>query len=160
MRKSLFIIITAILAAFAGPGVAAAGPDRFAGDTVIYGGSASVLEPNVLIFIDDSGSMGDLVPGGSYNSSMTYTVTNNCSGNCSTNAVYKTTDGGSSGTLLNASINNITTSCNSKNPRSILQTVWNVQRPEIEFQWNMRRIGKCGLCSGKLYQLVSQLNRI
>jgi len=152
MRKSLFIIIIAILAAFAGPGVAMAGPDRFAGDTVIYGGSASVLEPNVLIIIDDSGSMGDSVAGGSYDSSMTYTVTNNCSGNCSTNAVYKTTDGGATGTLLNASINNITTSCNSVNPRSILQTYGT---------YSGRKLNSNGSCAGSgnaVYVLGNYIN--
>ena len=152
MRKSLFIIFIAILAAVAGPGVATAGPDRFAGDTVIYGGSASVLEPNVLIIIDDSGSMGDSVPGGSYDSSLTYTVTNNCSGNCSTNAVYKTTSGGATGTLLNASVNNITTSCNSNNPRSLLQTFG---------IYSGRKLNSNGTCAGSgsaVYVLGNYIN--
>jgi len=100
MRKLVTTIITILITALAVlvfPIAAMAGPDLFSGDTRIYGGSPVVLQPNVLIIIDDSGSMADTVPGGGsiYNNANTYTATYNCTNSlgfdgssCDTNSVF------------------------------------------------------------------------
>ncbi len=75
MKKILFFIMLCVaLVILVFPAAATAGPDLFSGDTRIYGGSPVVLQPNVLIIIDDSGSMKDTVPGGGsiYNNAITY----------------------------------------------------------------------------------------
>jgi type IV pilus assembly protein PilY1 len=111
--------------------LAYAAPDQYPGDSSIYGVQAP-LQPNVLIVIDNSGSMTGTVPGGSYNPATTYAVVNKCYSStskknnqpCVANSVYrvgsdtdKTADG-----YVNSSVTNITTSCNGVNPRSVLQT--------------------------------------
>jgi len=100
MRKLVIsIILCAALVVVVFPAAATAGPDLFSGDTRIYGGSPVVLQPNVLIIIDDSGSMADTVPGGGsiYNNATTYAPTFNCTNSagldgssCDTNTVYDT----------------------------------------------------------------------
>ena len=86
------VLVVAVL-----PAAAMAGPDLFSGDTRIYGGSPVVLQPNVLIIIDNSGSMADTVPGGGsvYNNAITYAATYNCTNSagldgssCDTSTVY------------------------------------------------------------------------
>ena len=62
MKKTLMSIIIVGLAFILHPVTALAVvgvPDQFIGDTAIYGGQPSTLQPNVLIIIDDSGSMKD-----------------------------------------------------------------------------------------------------
>lgn len=65
--------------------------DQFPGDTVIYGASTESIQPNVLIILDNSGSMADtIVSGNPYNPSTVYPATNGCQGQpCETNKVYK-----------------------------------------------------------------------
>ncbi|RQW88635.1 MAG: hypothetical protein EHM79_05300 [Geobacter sp.] len=130
MKKIIAFCIAFMLSVLATSLVHAA-QDQYPGDSSIYGVQAP-LQPNVLIIIDNSGSMTGKVPGGSYNPATTYSVVNKCysstsrSNNqpCLANAVYrvgsdtdKTADG-----YVNSSVNNISTSCNGVNPRTILQT--------------------------------------
>lgn len=69
----------------------AAAIDQYPGDTVIYGVSTGTIQPNVLVILDNSGSMsGEIITGGPYTPATTYAVTNSCSGAaCTSNAVYK-----------------------------------------------------------------------
>ena len=73
----LFASVSAALAGY---------PDQYPGDAAVYGVQAP-LQPNVLIIIDDSGSMVDPVIAGNYDPTVTYTpVGKACSGNyCCTN---------------------------------------------------------------------------
>ena len=70
------------------PATLAANPDQYPGDAAIYGVQAP-LQPNVLIIIDDSGSMSDPVPAQDYNPATNYVgsgLGKICSGNyCCTN---------------------------------------------------------------------------
>ncbi len=69
--------------------------DQFVGDTAIYGISTATVQPNVLIILDNSGSMGgtiDVDPGAAYDPATVYPVTQSCNkgdDNCLTNKVYK-----------------------------------------------------------------------
>jgi len=90
-------MLCATLVAAVFPAEAMAGPDLFSGDTRIYGGSPVVLQPNVLIIIDNSGSMAQTIPGGGtiYNKAITYAPTYNCTSStgldgssCDTNTVF------------------------------------------------------------------------
>lgn len=65
--------------------------DQYPGDTVIYGVSTDTIQPNVLIIMDNSGSMsGEIVGGAPYDPAVVYAATNGCQGTpCSTNVVYK-----------------------------------------------------------------------
>ncbi len=118
MQKTIFAVIVFLAALFSSPMVQAA-PDQYPGDASIYG-AAGTYQPNVLIIIDNSGSMYDPVPAESYNPATTYAQANACSSTgtsaCTANAVYN-----DDLTQLN-SISNIATSCNSANPQNILQT--------------------------------------
>ncbi|TWJ32438.1 pilus assembly protein [Geobacter argillaceus] len=119
MQKTIFAVIAFLATLFPSPMVQAA-PDQYPGDASIYG-AAGTYQPNVLIIIDNSGSMYDPVPAESYNPATTYAQANACSSTgtsaCTANAVYN-----ADLTQINTSISNITTSCNSANPQNILQT--------------------------------------
>jgi type IV pilus assembly protein PilY1 len=117
MQRTIIAVITFAIALIVASTVLAA-PDQYPGDAAIYG-SVGTYQPNVLIIIDNSGSMSESVPVTSYNPATTYTQSNKCYNGCSANAVYSQNEGY---TQLNSSISNITTSCNSVNPQSILQT--------------------------------------
>ena len=73
--------------------------DQYPGDTSIYGVSTTTIQPNVLIILDNSGSMsGTVSDGTSYVSTTTYAAMNNCwSGStqvsCSSNTVYRYVSG-------------------------------------------------------------------
>ena len=78
--ESLYIPLLALafLALLAG---GARALDQYPGDTAIYGVSTATIQPNVLIILDNSGSMSDEVESGvSFNPSSTYAATNNCDG--------------------------------------------------------------------------------
>lgn len=88
---SLAIILYVVPNAFATP-------DTFPGDTSIYG-VPSGLQPNVLVVLDNSGSMNDVISGGSYDSTVNYNspATKGCTSttsgnvgtmNCVTTDVY------------------------------------------------------------------------
>jgi len=90
----LLSVAIGLLAAFislAGPIRDAFALDQYPGDTVIYGVSTGTIQPNVLVILDNSGSMsGEIIVGGPYDPATTYAVTNGCSGAaCSPNTVYK-----------------------------------------------------------------------
>jgi type IV pilus assembly protein PilY1 len=140
MKSKLFTIIFAAILAIISPGNAQAAPDQYAGDTSIYGGATSGIEANVLIIIDDSGSMADTVPGDPYDPSTTYAVTNNCDNgdhtrNCISDAVYYAN--GASKFISNVS--SITTSCSGVNPYDLLTTTG---------QYNGRKLNSNGSCGG------------
>ena len=65
--------------------------DQYPGDTAIYGVSTSPIQPNVLIILDNSGSMNDdIIVGDPYDPNTTYPQTNSCQGQpCSPNTVYR-----------------------------------------------------------------------
>ena len=73
MKTVLRVLIVSVVA-FLAPSMAAAAPDFYVGDTSIYGGVPSDVQPNVLIILDNSGSMDGTVPGDPYNASTTYTL--------------------------------------------------------------------------------------
>lgn len=65
----------------------------YADDTEIYGVSTATVKPNVLLILDNSGSMRDeALMGDPYDSSIEYPITNSCEGSnkpCNTNTVYR-----------------------------------------------------------------------
>ncbi len=65
--------------------------DQYPGDTVVYGVTTGTIQPNVLIILDNSGSMSDeIVSGDPYNPATVYPATNGCQGTpCDTNKVYR-----------------------------------------------------------------------
>ncbi len=112
-------------------------PDRYPGDTSIYGGTATATSPNVLIIVDTSGSMDWTVPGTQlpYNSATVYPLQDGCkvvtsyiwkgkirytttNTKCATNAVYNA----SNDTKLLDSVESVTTSCNTLDPKTLLKT--------------------------------------
>jgi len=120
MKKTIVaVLIFAVTSLYASTALAAL-PDQYLGDASIYG-SSGALQRNILIIIDDSGSMQDSVPGDSYDPAKIYTAVKACGSNgtvaCSATAVYKNDH-----TQLNSDVNTITTSCNGANPRNLLLT--------------------------------------
>ena len=65
--------------------------DQYPGDTVVYGASTQSIEPNVLIILDNSGSMDEtIVAGDPYDPATVYPPANGCQGQpCDTNRVYR-----------------------------------------------------------------------
>ncbi len=121
--------MAALLLAVAYPRTGQAGPDLYAGDTTIYGGAPVVLEPNVLIIIDTSGSMNDPVPGAAYDPATDYTPSTgakyckNSSGAnivCATNDIY---DSSRPPIFFYHDVSTVATLCsNGDTPQSNLQT--------------------------------------
>lgn len=74
-----------------GSGSEALALDQYPGDTVIYGVSTAAIQPNVLIIMDNSGSMGDeIVSGPPYDPDTVYPASGGCQGGpCETNEVYR-----------------------------------------------------------------------
>lgn len=99
------------------PAMASAAPDQYLGDLAIYGASGSV-QPNVLLIIDNSGSMQDKVPGEAYDPNTNYSalIQNNKK---STTAVYRGGDKNSS-TFYIKDVKGVTTSCGGVNPQDML----------------------------------------
>ena len=117
-------------------------PDRYTGDTSIYGGTATASSPNVLIIVDTSGSMDWTVKGSvePYNPATTYPLLNVCKikiedgggggkgkgggkpkyeyTTCSSNAVYYDSDD----TKLLDNVESVVTSCGTANPKDLLKT--------------------------------------
>lgn len=125
MKRTILIILICLSASLLLPGVSLAASDQYIGDTAIYGGSPAVLQPNVLIIIDTSGSMSGEVPAGagdnSFSSAMTYTAVRKCrdANNdreyCRADAVY---DGNYD--VVNDSVNNIVADCGGATPKATL----------------------------------------
>ncbi len=88
-RLSAFLVTAAAVAALVVP------PPALADDSDIFGAN---IQPNVLILLDNSGSMAEVINSQPYVSSDTYDIINQC-GNlktspCSTPVVYKAVSGG------------------------------------------------------------------
>ncbi|MCI0528514.1 MAG: hypothetical protein L0Y56_13830, partial [Nitrospira sp.] len=105
--------------------------DQYVGDTAIYSGNSADIQPNVLIILDNSGSMNDpTLPGDPYVAATSYPIANACEGGtaaCATNAVYRCTAFGlECGNWVNhvANISSVATSCpsSSANPYNSLTT--------------------------------------
>ena len=147
MNKLLAAAVIGWAALFASVPAALAIPDQYRGDSAIYGVQAPT-QPNVLIIIDDSGSMTDSVLAGDYDPTVTYTPASgnycvDCTGNsvaCSATNVY--TVSSSTDTVANAElctsttgsgrhpvttytptpISSVNTSCGTLNPYNLLTT--------------------------------------
>jgi type IV pilus assembly protein PilY1 len=124
MKTTTILCMLCILSTILSATVLAA-PDQYPGDSSIYGVQAP-LQPNVLIVIDDSGSMTDTVRAGDFVPGTAYTQYRVCgSSYCQTNAVYRVSSdrwGGVSYDLINSDVENIEDSCRSKNPKDLLKT--------------------------------------
>jgi type IV pilus assembly protein PilY1 len=147
MKKiAISILLLAALVVVICPAAATAGPDLFSGDTKIYGGSPTVLEPNVLIIIDTSGSMGDSVPSGGgsvYDKTITYSPVAECftsgfAGSlCDTTSVYDTSYNYLSGPVTALP----TCTFSTKNPgndttinyASLMQASGSITQPKLNF---------------------------
>ncbi len=174
MNTVLRVLIVGVAMALA-PSLVDAAPDFYVGDTAIYGGVPSDLQPNVLIILDNSGSMTDDVPGAAYASATTYTQTNNCTittpgggrrggGSttttvaCETNKVYVRRCSGGGTCKWEQHINDVatvTTSCPAgTNPYNSLTTTgqWNSNTRELNTD------GSCGASSSGLYALGNWVN--
>lgn len=146
-------VTTAVLAFAAAallPAIVLAAPDQYLGDASIYG-STGPYQPNVLIIIDNSGSMSDKVPGAPYDPTVTYPTANVCGSSgtsaCNANSVYT-----SKRTVLSSDVNTVTTSCGGVNPRNLLMTTG---------QYRGRSLSSGGSCSTKgtgTYYLGNFLN--
>ncbi len=88
--RLLFAALLAVCV-MAGAGSVSYAIDQYPGDTSIYGVSTATIQPNVLIILDNSGSMsGTIIMGDPYNPATTYPQTNGCQGQpCSSNTVYR-----------------------------------------------------------------------
>lgn len=100
--------------------------DQYPGDTAIYGVSTATIQPNVLIILDNSGSMSQEVDSGvSFNPSSTYASTNNCDGGspCSRDKVYQWRSVSSSWVTYINDVNSI--SCSTAKNRLLSNGVYN-----------------------------------
>src|SRR3990172_1464599 len=147
MKKIIFTILISLFAETLFPMWTLAAPDQYLGDTVVY--EATPVQPNVLIILDTSGSMNDLVlPGNPYNPATAYPVTNACEGGnkaCQSNTVYRCLAFGLDCDNWVAHVTNassVATSCpsSSANPYQSLTTTG---------QWNSgdRRLRTNGTCT-------------
>ncbi|SKA25286.1 von Willebrand factor type A domain-containing protein [Trichlorobacter thiogenes] len=125
-----------------------AAPDQYPGDTSIYGATTEMLKPNILIILDNSGSMTGTVCAatGAYNPSITYP-----SAGYSTNRVYRVVSGSYSSYITN--VTSVVTSCGGLNPRNLLQTTG---------QYSGRGLKSTGVCDGSstsgVYVLGNYIN--
>lgn len=97
-----------------------AAPDLYQGDTSIYGSTTTTIQPNILIILDNSGSMsGEVISATTtYDPNTTYPSLRECNWNwCSANKVYKA----NYSSYIN-SVDSVTTSCGGANPRDLLKT--------------------------------------
>lgn len=138
MRRNIFTL-AATVSLFACSSVSFAAPDQYPGDTSIYGGAVAAMQPNVLIIIDTSGSMGDTVPGSSepFAPATAYPSLKQCDGAfCVKDSVYNASDN----SLFLSSVNDISTSCAGVNPQELLKTTG---------QYSGRRLNSDGTCATK-----------
>ena len=153
MKKLYFIILVALFVAAFYPGTGLAGPDMYSGDTSMFGGSPVVLAPNVLIILDNSGSMGGTVPGGKYDPDFPYDVTNHCDNGsgisnqpCTSTAVY------SSKVFFLADVNSVAADCQGGHPRNALITTG--ESLNIRLQTS----GACRTTGSRDYQMGNFIN--
>lgn len=131
----LFKIIVMVVVALV-PCSLYAAPDQYRGDTSIYGGITTTIQPNILIILDNSGSMSGQVISSTtpYDPNTTYPVLKKCNGNnCSANTVYKASDYSS----YIANVDSVTTSCGGADPRNLLKTTG---------QYSGRKLKSSGAC--------------
>lgn len=125
MKKSVLNSLIALITVLCAT-TAPAAPDQYPGDTSIYGSDVT-LEPNVLLILDNSGSMADTATGAAvnYSPSTTYTPSNVCLTNgvdtCNSTGVYQFIPTGSTAYTYLTDISNVSTNCNGKNPQSLLK---------------------------------------
>lgn len=97
LKRTAAALLTA-LGFVAAPVTSALALDQYPGDTAIYGVNTGSIQPNVLIILDNSGSMNDTIDSGvSYNPATAYPVTAKCDGTgpCLSNKVYNWKPNGS-----------------------------------------------------------------
>lgn len=95
-KHGLLFVLAALLSVITAFGSVSYALDQYPGDTAIYGVSTGTIQPNVLIIMDNSGSMQDPISDVSaYNKSTTYATANVCdstgTGACISSKVYKWT---------------------------------------------------------------------
>ncbi|MBW7956819.1 MAG: hypothetical protein H3C68_02890 [Deltaproteobacteria bacterium] len=138
LRISLAVLACLAYSHLAAPDASAL--DQYPGDTVIYGATTETIQPNVLVILDNSGSMADsIISGDPYTPATIYASVNACNGqSCLTNKVYRWRSTGG-GTWV-SHINDVNTiSCNSAR-NSFLQTGL--------YQGRLRTNGSCSSTSG------------
>ena len=127
MWKISALLNMLLLGILATPAALLAAPDQYPGDTSIYGGVVSAIQPNVLILLDTTGSMDEsILASDPYNPGTTYTGTKTA------NAVYT-----SSGSFFLSNVDNVTTLCGGVDPRQLLMTTG---------LYNGRRLTNTGGC--------------
>jgi type IV pilus assembly protein PilY1 len=103
MKRRLLLPVILFVFCFLNVAAVYAAPDQFLGDSVIYGGSAATIRPNVLVILDDSQSMDqDLKNTGAKNGAYSmpsltvYPDSISCGTNgltsCGTTSVYNSSD--------------------------------------------------------------------
>jgi type IV pilus assembly protein PilY1 len=160
MNKSVVKTLIGIIVVLCAT-TALAAPDQYPGDTSIYG-SETVLDPNVLIIIDDSGSMSDTVTGGNYAHATTYTVSAACgtsfSDNCASNEVYQVLSSGSATVYSDTgfALTSVTTSCSGSNYQSTLSSTGQLNIGSR--QNKLSSTGTCGTSGSAQYVLGNYVN--
>jgi type IV pilus assembly protein PilY1 len=159
IKTWILTILVSVWAVTIFPQVLLATPDQYMGDTSIYSGNTTNVEPNVLIILDNSGSMNDTVVNGDpYSPATIYSPFNACGGAaCQTNAVYRCTSFGAqcnNWVLHVANVSSVTTSCGGSNPRNSLLTTgqWNSNRRSL------RTNGTCSSSGSGIYGLGNWIN--
>lgn len=130
LRTLLAALVTFASIGFGSTASHAATCDQYPGDAWIYSGVTSNIKPNILIIIDTSGSMSDLVPGGSYDPAVIYADSlkcgqgqgNNSKAPCEASKVYTSVGNSDNLKSTGKSVSSVTTSCGSVNPRDLLNT--------------------------------------
>jgi len=118
-----------------------------ADDTEIYGSTSSTVQPNVLIILDNSGSMNDEVPDGTpYDPNTTYPAQHDClnssghSTNCVANQVYQyTTSHGNDVYTPWVALSTVQTNC---------ATAYTALSTLGQYQGKLRTSGSCSSSSG------------
>lgn len=78
MKKISHIVSFLVVFGLSTLGSAWAGPDDYVGDTAIFGGAGPGLPPNVLLIVDTSGSMREIITREAYDPNVTYADSQTC----------------------------------------------------------------------------------
>jgi type IV pilus assembly protein PilY1 len=146
LSKSITLLLLLIITVI--PGILYAAPDQYPGDTSIYGATTTMLKPNILIILDNSGSMTGTVCAatGAYDPVITFP-----NAGYSKNKVYRVVSGSYIGYITN--VTSVVTSCGGLNPRNLLQTTG---------QYSGRGLKSTGVCDGSstsgVYVLGNYIN--
>ncbi|CAG0934303.1 Type IV pilus biogenesis factor PilY1 [Rhodocyclaceae bacterium] len=120
MKRASTAVLAFVVAALV-PAMAPAAPDQYLGDASIY--NSTGVQPNVLLIIDNSGSMEDKVPGEPYDPTRIYDETQSCESNrvkCKPTAVYTTTSKKTTNKLYINDVTTVTNSCGGRKPQDLL----------------------------------------